>query len=306
MRSACGCPDRLPYAVIRVTEGFRWLSYSSRPETRGGLNMRLWIVALLMLGIAGTANAAKAERRVALVMGNGAYQNMPQLQCPADDAGAMAELLRKVGFDVIEGRDLDGKQMKKRLLEFGKQADGADLALLYFSGQSFTVNGTNYLLPVDARIKPADLATPPGRDIKAKPGELISLNGTIDETMSHARIKLVFFDASRMFPVGKIGASSGAGLAELKTQEGTMIEFATGPGQTALDGAKGAHSPFTRALLANIAAPGMEIQQAMTRVRAQVNEETSRQQLPWRHTYLIGDVYLNPAAAAPSPEKETK
>jgi len=87
------------------------------------------------------------------------------------------------------------------------------------------------------------------------------------------------------------------GLAEMKSGEGTLIAFATGPGQTALDGEAGTNSPFTRALIAHITQPGVEIQQAMTDVRAQVNEETSKGQLPWGHTNLIGAVYLNPAAA---------
>src|SRR5204862_295370 len=91
------------------------------------------------------------------------------------------------------------------------------------------------------------------------------------------------------------------GLAEMKSGEGTLIAFATGPGQTALDGQEGSNSPFTRALLANLTQPGVEIQQAMTKVRAQVNEETNKVQLPWGHTNLIGTVYLNgaPAPAAP-------
>ena len=80
----------------------------------------------------------------------------------------------------------------------------------------------------------------------------------------------------------------------MKSGEGTLIAFATGPGQTALDGEAGTNSPFTRALLANIVTPGIEIQQAMTKVRAQVNEETGKNQLPWGHTNLIGSVYLNP------------
>jgi Putative peptidoglycan binding domain len=83
----------------------------------------------------------------------------------------------------------------------------------------------------------------------------------------------------------------------MKTGEGTLIAFATGPGQTALDGEVGTNSPFTRALVANIVAPGVEIQQAMTKVRAQVSEETNKSQLPWGHTDLIGSVYLNPASA---------
>src|SRR5215831_6398152 len=84
----------------------------------------------------------------------------------------------------------------------------------------------------------------------------------------------------------------------MKSGEGTLLVFATGPGQTALDGEAGTNCPFTRALLANIAQPGVEIQQAMTKVRAEVNEETSKGQLPWGHTNLTGSVYLNPARPA--------
>src|SRR5206468_6330365 len=129
---------------------------------------------------------------------------------------------------------------------------------------------------------------------------------TLEQTMSEAKVKLVFLDACRDNPfAAKIRSARttrsvnvATGLAEMKSGEGTLIAFATGPGQTALDGQEGTNNPFTRALLANIAQPGVEIQQAMTKVRAQVNEETSKNQLPWGHTNLIGSVYLNPAKAA--------
>jgi hypothetical protein len=127
--------------------------------------------------------------------------------------------------------------------------------------------------------------------------------------MGDAKVKLVFLDACRDNPfAAKIKSNSATrsvnvqtGLAEMKSGEGTLIAFATGPGQTALDGTEGGNSPFTRALLANVTQPGVEIQQAMTKVRAQVNEETNKGQLPWGHTNLIGTVYLNgaPAPAAP-------
>jgi len=127
--------------------------------------------------------------------------------------------------------------------------------------------------------------------------------------MSDAKVKLVFLDACRDNPfAAKIKSSASStrsvsvqtGLAEMKSGEGTLIAFATGPGQTALDGQEGTNSPFTRALIAHITTPGVEIQQAMTEVRAQVNEETNKGQLPWGHTNLIGAVYLNPVAA-PAP-----
>jgi hypothetical protein len=140
-----------------------------------------------------------------------------------------------------------------------------------------------------------------------KLGSAVNVDLTLEQTMADAKVKLVFLDACRDNPFSaKIKSNSPTrslsvqqGLAEMKSGEGTLIAFATGPGQTALDGEAGTNSPFTRALMANITSPGVEIQQAMTKVRAQVNEETNKGQLPWGHTNLIGSVYLNPAPAAP-------
>ena len=203
--------------------------------------------------------------------------------------------MRNVGFDVVEGTNLTRDKMTEKLLDFGKRADGADVALFFYAGHGIAVNGTNYLLPIDADLK---------SEMDVKLGGAINVDLTLDQTMADAKVKLVFLDACRDNPfAAKIrsaratrSVSVQSGLAEMKSGEGTLIAFATGPGQTALDGETGTNSPFTRALMANIAAPGVEIQQAMTQVRAQVNEETSKNQLPWGHTNLTGSVYLNPVA----------
>ncbi|MBR0934472.1 caspase family protein [Bradyrhizobium jicamae] len=256
-----------------------------------------------------TATAAQADKRVAFVVGNGAYKNVTPLPNPTIDAGAMASALRNVGFDVVEGTNLTRDKMTEKLLDFGKKAQGADIAVFYYAGHGIAIGGTNYLLPVDADIK---------SEMDVKLGAAINIDLTLDQTMSDAKVKLVFLDACRDNPfAAKIRSNSSTrsvnvqtGLAEMKSGEGTLIAFATGPGQTALDGQEGTNSPFTRALVANITQPGVEIQQAMTKVRAQVNEETNKGQLPWGHTNLIGSVYLNgapatadlnaPAASAPT------
>src|SRR6202051_2237801 len=261
--------------------------------------MRMLIVALSVVGMLMSANAAKADRRVAFVVGNGAYKNVAQLPNPPVDAKAMAATLRNVGFDVVEGTNLTRDTMTEKLLEFGKRAQGADVAVFFYAGHGIAISGTNYLLPIDADIK---------SEMDVKLGAAINIDLTLDKTMSDAKVKLVFLDACRDNPfAAKIKSNSAtrsvsvqSGLAEMKSGEGTLIAFATGPGQTALDGQEGTNSPFTRALIAHIATPGVEIQQAMTEVRAQVNEETNKGQLPWGHTNLIGSVYLNPAAA-PAP-----
>ena len=262
--------------------------------------MRYLSVILSLICMLFTAVSAHAEKRVAFVVGNGAYKNVAQLPNPPVDAKAMAGVLRNVGFDVVEGTNLTRDKMTEKLLDFGKRAQGADVAVFFYAGHGIAISGTNYLLPIDADIK---------SEMDVKLGAAINIDLTLDQTMSDAKVKLVFLDACRDNPfAAKIKSNSATrsvsvqtGLAEMKSGEGTLIAFATGPGQTALDGQEGTNSPFTRALIAHITQPGIEIQQAMTEVRAQVNEETSKGQLPWGHTNLIGSVYLNPAAPAPAP-----
>src|SRR5215475_2594211 len=208
----------------------------------------------------------------------------------------MAALLRNVGFDVVEGVDLDRAGMTARLSEFAVKTQGADVALLFYAGHGIAMNGRNYLLPVDA-----DLIS----EFDVKFGAAIDLDTTLEQTMADAKVKLVFLDACRDNPFAakmrsvklSRGLTVDSGLAAMNTGQGTLIAFATSPGQTALDGDKGTNSPFTRALVANITQPGVEIQQAMTRVRAQVDEETAKHQMPWGHTDLTGSVYLNPVSA---------
>jgi uncharacterized caspase-like protein len=280
--------DALQLKIFDITRGFQ---------------MRYLTVIVSLICMLLSANAAQADRRVAFVVGNGAYKNVAQLPNPPVDAKAMAAVLRNVGFEVVEGTNLTRDKMTERLLEFGKKAQGADVAVFFYAGHGIAISGTNYLLPVDADIK---------SEMDVKLGAAINIDLTLDQTMSDAKVKLVFLDACRDNPfAAKIKSNSAtrsvsvqSGLAEMKSGEGTLIAFATGPGQTALDGQEGTNSPFTRALIAHITTPGVEIQQAMTEVRAQVNEETNKGQLPWGHTNLIGAVYLNPAAP-PAPATAT-
>ena len=266
--------------------------------------MRFLIAAISAATFFINVTSAQADKRVAFVVGNGAYKNVAALPNPAIDAKSMSRLLRNVGFDVVEGSNLTRDKMTERLLEFGKKAEGADVALFFYAGHGIAVNGTNYLLPVDADLK---------SEMDVKLGAAINVDVTLEQTMGDAKVKLVFLDACRDNPfAAKIRSAKATrsvnvqtGLAEMKSGEGTLIAFATGPGQTALDGEVGTNSPFTRALMANIASPGVEIQQAMTKVRAQVQEETSKGQLPWGHTNLTGSVYLNQAPTAYANAKDT-
>jgi uncharacterized caspase-like protein len=170
------------------------------------------------------------------------------------------------------------------------------VALLYYSGHGIAVDGKNYLVPVDANLN---------SELDVKLGAAIDVEVAVDQIMAGARVKLIFLDACRDNPfTNKIRAAARTrsvkilyGLAEMKPNEGTLIAFAAGPGQTALDGKPGENSPFTRALLRNIAEPGVEIRQALTKVRVQVSEETNKEQLPWENTNLTGFLYVNQQGA---------
>src|SRR6185369_17023995 len=112
------------------------------------LTLILSVICLIL-----TAGAANAERRVAFVVGNGTYKNVAQLPNPPIDAKAMASVLRNVGFEVVEGANLTRDAMTEKLLDFGKKAQGADVAVFFYAGHGIAISGTNYLLPIDADIK---------------------------------------------------------------------------------------------------------------------------------------------------------
>jgi len=260
----------------------------------------IWFWALLAV-LSTWSTASMADRRVALVVGNGAYKNVPNLPNPPKDAQAIAALLRNLGFDVVSGEDLTHDAMTDVLRKFATQADGADVALFFYAGHGLQLDGKNYLLPIDSN---------PKSELDVKLGGPIDVNTLLDQTMATAKVKLVFLDACRDNPfVEQISRSLrtrsitvGSGLAEMKSSEGTLLAFATSPGQVALDG-QGGHSPFTKALLDNLGAPNDEISVALTKVRAEVADLTQKQQSPWASTNLTGLFYMNRtqvASAAPT------
>src|ERR1700674_2141725 len=183
--------------------------------------MRFMILALSVMGILVSADAAKADRRLPFVVGNGIYKNVQPLPNPPIDAKSMAGVLRNAGFDVVEGTNLTRDQMTDRLLQFGKKAQGADVALFFYAGHGIAINGTNYLLPIDADIK---------SEMDVKLGTAINIDLTLEQTMSDAKVKLVFLDACRDNPfAAKIRSAKAtrsvsveSGLAEMKSGEGKI------------------------------------------------------------------------------------
>ena len=163
--------------------------------------MRYLTLILSLICMVFAAHSAKADRRVAFVVGNGTYKNVQPLPNPPIDAKSMASVLRNVGFEVVEGTNLTRDKMTERLLEFGKKAQGADVAVFFYAGHGIAINGTNYLLPIDADIK---------SEMDVKLGAAINIDLTLDQTMGDAKVKLVFLDACRDNPfAAKIKSNAG-------------------------------------------------------------------------------------------------
>ena len=260
--------------------------------------MRAAILLFLGLFAGLTPGQASAEKRVALVIGNGDYQNVTKLPNPANDARAIAALLQSAGFEVISGVDLKRDEMVSRIGQFGDSVRaGAEAAVVFYAGHGVQIAGKNYLIPIDADLHSA-------YDVKVR---TVDADDIVDNA-SDAKVKLVLLDACRDNPFAEQlargdaksrGVAGNSGLAAMQSAEGTMISFATSPGAAAIDGA-GDHSPFTKALLDNLAAPGVEINDAMLNVCAEVQAETDKKQLPWANTNMTGKFFVVPAGPPPA------
>jgi uncharacterized caspase-like protein len=251
-----------------------------------------YLRALIALVLLSLSSHAWAEKRIALVIGNSAYQYAPQLTNPHNDAGDMASKLTELGFVVVTGRDLDLMGMRRSIRDFVDKLEGADLALFFYAGHGLQVNGNNYMIPIDAQ-----LASNNDLDFEALPIDLV-----LSAMERNAKVNLIFLDACRDNPLAATLARSmgtrsvavGRGLAKLDTGVGSLIVFSTQPGNVALDGA-GRNSPFTTALLKNLGTPGQSITDDLIAVRRAVLQATDGKQVPWDSSSLTGPVVLNPS-----------
>jgi uncharacterized caspase-like protein len=248
------------------------------------------IIGLLVLLSAGPA---AAEKRVALVIGNSAYQNVTRLENPRNDATLMAETLSGLGFTLIGGHaqlDLDKAALDTDVQTFGRQIQGADVALFYYAGHGVQVNGANYLVPVGANpTREADVDF-----------QMVDVNLVLRQMQgSGTRLNVVILDACRNNPFGGRGLrSADGGLAQLRAPEGTLISYATQPGSVAQDGSDG-HSPYTKALATTIKRAGLDIFQTFNQVGLTVKRETGGFQQPWVSSSPIdGSFYFVAPAAA--------
>jgi formylglycine-generating enzyme required for sulfatase activity len=244
-----------------------------------------FVLAALAGVLLAAAPAAYAERRVALVIGNGNYSKVAKLPNPARDASAIEKMLRGLGFETVElKRDLGRDAMRRALRAFSDKVRDADIAVVFFAGHGIEVNGTNYLIPVDAALE---------RDIDVE-DEAVPLDRVTQLLEPARRLRLVILDACRDNPfvhsMRRIAGtrSIGRGLAKVEVlTSDTLIAFAARAGSTAEDG-KGANSPYTSALVKHLATPGLDVRLAFGRVRDEVLRSTKNQQEPFVYGSLGG------------------
>ena len=260
----------------------------------GRLLPALPLVLLVMFGTAGAA--AAAEERIALVIGNSAYRNVPALPNPASDARAMAKAVQSAGFELIGGGaqvDLDRAGLERVIREFGRRLGRDKVGLFYYAGHGVQVGGANYLVPVDANLNTQ-------ADVKY---ELVDAGYVLDEmTAANNRLNLVILDACRNNPFGGRGIRAvSRGLAQVTAPAGTLISYATQPGEVAEDG-DGANSPYTSALVKAIDAPGLGIFDMFNRVGLAVKASTNGRQQPWVASSPIdGQFYFKPPPETGAP-----
>jgi hypothetical protein len=267
-----------------------------------------FLTSVFFAALAAAVSPAVAEapaKRVALVIGNSAYQHAGHLPNPKNDATDVAAALEQMGFLVILGTDLDKVNMERTIRRFAQAAKGAQVGLLFYAGHGIQVAGQNYLVPIDAKLDDAS-----GLDFELVRADLVQ------RTMEREAVtNLLFLDACRDNPLarnlaramGTRSASIGRGLAVVESGIGTLISFSTQPGNVALDG-DGRNSPYTGALVRNLGRGGQDISSLLIGVRREVMASTNNQQVPWEHSALTERFYFAgpessapPAAAAPAP-----
>lgn len=236
------------------------------------------------------------QRKTALVIGNGNYVTSI-LSNPENDAKAMSEVLKGLGFDVYEFEDLNQSQMKKAIDDFGRKLVNNDVGLFFYAGHGIQFKGYNYLIPVDANLQSE-------AQVEYDCVQADRVLALMEE--SGAAVKIMILDACRNNPFERswTRSASGRGLATMNAPSGTLIGYATSPGSTASDGS-GKNGLYTSALLESIIIPGISISQMFQNVGRIVSQKSNKQQIPWISSSLIADFYFNNKEYVSTGNRET-
>lgn len=253
-----------------------------------GLNRAIALLALV--GFSAVAQAP-GDVRVALVIGNSAYAGDAALANPANDAAAMAAVLRRLGFTVLELRNGSRAQMAEAIASMGNNLRGKQaVGMLYYAGHGLQLDWRNYMVPVDAKLNTA-------ADVTAQAVNIDSVIAAFKA--SGNRMNIVVLDACRDNPFA--GTGSAKGLAQLDAPTGTFLAYATAPGNVAEDGVGGSNGLYTGFLVQELQRPAARIEDVFKRVRLQVRQQSQGRQIPWESTSLEEDFFFN-GAIKPGPK----
>ncbi len=222
---------------------------------------------------------SSSNRRIALIIGNGMYTSAPPLKNPPNDARDMAATLKALGFEVTIGINVNQREMKRLMREFGQKLKAGGSGLFYYAGHGVQSKGRNYLIPVEADIQSEVEAEDAGVDV----GLVL---GYMDDAQNG--LNIVILDACRNNPFARSFRSASSGLAQVDAPTGTLIAYATAPGRVASDGPS-RNGLYTSELLQVMGTPGLSIEEVFKRVRASVQRQTNGQQIPWESSSLVGD-----------------
>jgi uncharacterized caspase-like protein len=241
-------------------------------------------IAIADKAIAQNPIPIQRQNRTALIIGNSNYQLANTLANPVNDATDIANSLRQLGFKVILLKDADLRQMEEALENFNRHLRRGGIGLFYFAGHGLQVEGENYLIPVNARIKRE-------QDVRYEAMAMGKVLNVMEDAANDANF--IILDACRNNPFSRQWRSITNGLAApVHTVKGTLIAYATAPGTVAFDG-DGRNSPYTTALLRNMTIPSLDVEQMFKQVRAEVLNITSGKQTPWESSSLVGYFAFN-------------
>ena len=250
-------------------------------------SLKAWLLLICLLYQA----ESFAQDRIALVIGNSDYQEQP-LNNPTNDASDISDALSSLGFDVDLRLNASQEDIEDAVSIFTKRLKKGAVGLFYFSGHGVQHEGSNYLIPIGAmpRISAPD-------HLRYKAVDVGYVLGAMEQAENSFNI--VILDACRNNPFKSFARfksfahSMQKGLKRMPGIEGTIIAYATSPGNVALDGVGSRNSPYTKSLIENLKEPNVPVEIMFKQVRKDVRSETSNQQSPWYEASIDGDFYFN-------------
>lgn len=285
---------RMPAHVAKPAQ--QTIRRNTRPSRHAKFLLSFLITCFVTLVL---PSITAASQRVALVIGNASYSNVEALDNPLNDARDLTGALETFGFEVTSATDLRRSEMYETLRNFRRKADQAEIALVYYAGHGIEIGGTNYLVPVDARLE----------DVRDAPVEMVQVEDVLSQLSGARGLRMIVLDACRNNPFETLIASNGAtrsvgrGLVRVDTaQAGTMIVYAAAEGQVVPDGYPGENSPFTSAFLAALSQPPMDVRLLMGKVRDEMATRAPGVE-PYVYQSLGGrEFVLNASLQTPEPE----